>query len=290
MMNNALKSNASALIIEQLQARIDSKKIEVPMLPEVAGRVIQTTQDSDSDASDLTNLIQSDQSLAAHVMRIANSAAYSPSCNMVSLQQAITRLGMKGITEIALAASISSSLFNTPGFDKHIQYVLSCSLAAGLWAKECARACRKNVEAAFLSGLLHDIGRPVALQAVLEIASDLGVQLSIDEVHEIENTVQRAIGIQVLEQWEMPSSVQDVMAYFDRYQEPHKGQLQTTIVVAGSLIASHFMCNDAQDYCPSKEDILQHQVFTAINLYQNEIEQLLEREDDVKATMEAMSA
>ena len=138
-------SNLYTLVSEKLHSKIERNQLEVPMLPEVAGKVVRLTQDPESDASELAKLIQSDQTLAGHVMRVANSAAYSPNSSMVSLQQAITRLGMKLIAEIALGASINSTLFNTPGFEKHISYELKYSLAAGIWAKEVARSCRKNV-------------------------------------------------------------------------------------------------------------------------------------------------
>ncbi|RMF17534.1 MAG: HDOD domain-containing protein, partial [Gammaproteobacteria bacterium] len=64
------------------------------MLPEVVHKVIQITADPESGAADLVKVIQGDQALAARVMRIANSAAYSPTASIVSLQQAIARLGM----------------------------------------------------------------------------------------------------------------------------------------------------------------------------------------------------
>ena len=93
-------------IIEQLNQQIESaiadKTLVLPVLPQVTNNVLSLVHDADSDASSLAQLIQSDQSLASHVMRIANSAAYSPTAKMTSLQQAIARLGMQNIAEIAM--------------------------------------------------------------------------------------------------------------------------------------------------------------------------------------------
>ena len=96
---------------QSIASHLDSlteNQIEVPMLPDVANQVLVLSNDPDSDAAQLAKLIQSDQSLAGHVMRIANSAAYTPNASMVSLQQAVARLGMNLITEIALAASLNN--------------------------------------------------------------------------------------------------------------------------------------------------------------------------------------
>lgn len=282
-------SNTFSAISEKLADRIKNGDIEVPMLPEVAGKVLRLTQDPDSGAPELSTLIQSDQTLAGHVMKVANSALYSPNSSMVSLQQATARLGMKLIAEIALSASVNSTLFNTPGFEKHIEYEIKYSLASGLWAKEVARACRKNVEAAFLGGLLHDIGRPVAVQSALESASAMKIALSTEEVMALEDKHQRDISIKVVEKWEMPQSVCDVVAYFDKYDSPHSVQNQTMTVVAGSLLASHFMCEEVEGkQCMTKDEVIQHPVFADLNLYQDEIDGVLEREEAVNSALGAM--
>ncbi len=281
----------STLISEKLQQRIVHDQLDVPMLPEVAGKVMRLTQDPDSESVDLARLIQSDQILAGKVMRAANSAAYSPNSSIVSLQQAITRLGMKLIAEIALSASISAEVFNTPGFESHITYRIKYSLATGLWAKEVARASRKNVEAAFLAGLMHDIGRPVAVQSVLQIARSMNVKIAKEDVLRIEDEYQQQIGLRVLEKWEMPSSVCHSLQYFHDYSTPHSAQVQTMIVVAGALITSHYMCEQEGDKpCLSLEELKSEAVFADLNLYPDQIDALLEKETAVNSAVEAMSA
>lgn len=283
-------SPSISAVHKKLTDRIAKNQLEVPMLPEVAGKVVRLTQDPDSESSDLAKLIQSDQMLAGKVMRIANSAAYSPNSSMVSLQQAITRLGMKLITEIALSASVNTELFNTPGYEAHIAYEIKYSLLTGLWAKEVARACRKNVEAAFLTGLLHDIGRPVAVQTTLEILRKLDINLSKADVIEIEDQFQQSIGINVVKKWEMPSSVCQSVEYFHNYSEPHSAQMQTMIVFAGAIIASHFLCEEGeQNECMTIEELKEQVVFGDLNLYPDQIDQLLEKEEAINSTLEAMS-
>lgn len=278
-------------ISEELERRIAKNTLEVPMLPKVAGNVVRLTQDPDSEAADLSKLIQSDQSLAGNVMRVANSATYSPNNSMVSLQQAIARLGMKLIAEIALSASVNTRLFNTPGFEAHIAYELKYSLAAGLWAKEVARACRKNVEAAFLAGLLHDIGRPVVIQSVLEIIEDMKLQATKDEILLLEKNFQQQVGLRVVERWEMPSSVCHSVKYFHNYSEPHSAQMQTMIVVAGALVAGHLMFEeqDAEKSIPL-DSLKQHSVFGDLNLYPDQVDELLQQADKVNSTVEVMSS
>ena len=284
-------SNTSAQcqhVSAQLKMHIEKNHIDVPILPEVAGKAVRLTQNPESTSNELAKLIQSDQTLAGHVMRVANSAAYSPNASILTLQQAITRLGMKMIAEIALAASINSSLFDTPGFENYIERKLKFSLATALWAKEVARACRRNVEAAFLAGLLHDIGRPVAIQDALNTARKAKITLTEEELFILEDTYQRPIGIRVIKLWEMPNSVQNAIRYFDNYNTAHPSQNQTLSIVAGSLFARHFMNEAEENNTLSRDDLFSHPVFAALNLYPDELEKLIEKIDNIRSAIEVM--
>ena len=123
-------------ISQQLEQRIGNKSLVLPMLPQVITQVLSLVNDVDSDASALAKLIQSDQALAGHVMRIANSAAYSPNAKMTSLQQAIARLGMQNIAEIAMAATMGPKMFQAEGFESLIKEIWESSLATAVWARE----------------------------------------------------------------------------------------------------------------------------------------------------------
>lgn len=278
-------SSQAGDIAAVLQARIKSGQLDVPMLPEVAGRVATLSQDPESDAVKLAQLIQSDQSLAGHVMRIANSAAYSPNATLVSLQQAITRLGMNLISDIAVAASISTKMFHTPGFEAHVDAIWRHALATALWSKEVARACRRNVEATFLCGLLHSIGRPVVLHAAIEIAAAEGFELGEGDALALEVRYQQPVGITVAEKWEMPKIVCQAIRHFSDYQQAPEAAEQTAMISAGAGLASHML---EPDTLPLQQ-LLDRAAFADVNLYQDEIEQLLEKSADILSTMETMT-
>ncbi len=276
--------NIEALTLA-LEKKIQSGQLEVPMLPEVAGRVVILSQDAESDALQLAQLIQSDQSLAGHVMRIANSAAYTPNASLVSLQQAITRLGMSLISEIALAASISSKMFNAPGYEQHISDIWRHALATALWSKEVARVCRRNVEAAFLCGLLHSIGRPVALQAILELNNKQASQLDREQCLQLEQRYHKRAGAEVIKRWGMPKIVSESIAYFDDYSKESLAGDPAKIITAGAHFATHQLTPDAL----SSEALLQKEVLADLNLYGDEVDLLMDKQEFVIQAMEDMS-
>ena len=68
-----------------------SRALEVPLLPNVAAEVLSSSLDDESNAARLAELIQQDQGLASHLLRVVNSPAFRGSAEIVALQQAIAR-------------------------------------------------------------------------------------------------------------------------------------------------------------------------------------------------------
>lgn len=273
------------ILTPMLDQMIADGDIEVPMLPEVANKAVTLAQNPDSNANEMANLISADQSLAAHVMRIANSAAYTPNASLTSLQQAIARLGMALISEIAVAASIGTKMFNTPGYEDHIGNIWCHALSSALWAKEIARKIRSNVETSFLSGLLHSVGRPVVVQASLDLAMKRGITLSPEEVFYVEDMYYQKIGVAVVENWGMPQVIQEVISYFEEPECAPNASDQTAIIKAAALFAHNMLDPERV----TKADLIDHPVLGSLNLYPDEIEELLEKSDVVKSSMETMS-
>lgn len=278
-------SDAVRELSTELKNLLEKGDIQVPLLPQVASQVIHLSQNPESDALQLAQLIQSDPSLAAHVMHIANSAAYTPNFTLVSLQQAITRLGMNLICDIAVAASISTKIFNTPGYESHIEYTWRHALLTALWSKEIARTCRLNVEATFLCGLLHSIGKPVALQTALEICSHKNLTVTAEILHRVEEAMNIEVGRCVLDQWQMPMIICEALQYFYHYKDAPHAKEQTAIVNAAAHLALHTL----QPQNLEREELLELTVFSELNLYPDEVQALLERQTDMVTSMEAMS-
>lgn len=265
-----LTDEAKVLAVK-LKKSLREKDFVVPLLPDIARRVLALTEDPKSDAHKLAQLIQSDQSLAGHVMRIANSAAYSPSASLLSLQQAIARLGMRLISEIALAATVNGKLFNVPGFETHLSLVWRHALLSALWAKEIARSTRRNVEASFLCGLLHSIGRPVVLQASLEIAKRLQITIDRAEHLHIEAQLHSLFSATVIEHWGMPRLIHEAVAFIDNYQDAPQFSEQACAISAAAEFANHSL--DPVKY--SADALRQSAVLADLNLYPDDIEKLL---------------
>lgn len=287
--NNVTLSEYAQILAEHLETQLKEKNFDMPMLPDVASRVLALSNDPDSDAAQLAKLIQSDQALSGHVMRIANSAAYTPNASMVSLQQAIARLGMSLITEIALAASLNSKMFKAPLFKDRLVEIWDHALASALWGKEVARISKKNVEASFLCGLLHSIGRPVVLQSISEQLEATKQSISPEEARQLEDQFHVAFGAVIVDKWQMPGIVQEAVQYYQDYRQARHHRDQAMVIHAADKLAGDTLACQKQGVC-KLDTVLDDDVFAGLNLYQDEIEKLKEQTEKVLAGMEAMRA
>src|SRR5882762_4506588 len=133
-------------------------------LPRVCAQLAELTAQQATDAAQLARLIQSDPALAGELMRVANSPALRPRSPIVSLQQAVSWLGVAEVRNIAMEVMLRGEVFTAPGHEPESEELWREAWLAGLWAKEIARERRKHVESAFLAALMHRTGAALALK------------------------------------------------------------------------------------------------------------------------------
>ena len=166
-------ADQSSTLKHLLTERVTKGELELPVLSETSTRLLQLCNDAESSPRDLARYIRQDLAIAGHLLRIANSSLYCGGMPIVSLQQAIARLGVAKLKEIVIVISCGIRVFCAKGFETEVRESFRCSLGVAAFAQEIARQCRMNVEEAFLCGLLHDVGRPVLLQLIADLKAEL---------------------------------------------------------------------------------------------------------------------
>lgn len=138
-------------------------------LPDVAIRIMQIAENPAATEEMVHDVLTTDPSLAARVLKVVNSAFYRRQREVSTPRAAIRLLGIGAIRNIALAASLHR-LFRgrrgIPGFDPADLW--AHSVAVGTAARAISQRTGVGLpEEAMLAGLLHDIGVIVAMQAWL---------------------------------------------------------------------------------------------------------------------------
>lgn len=271
--------------LEQLLIeRIRKGAIELPLLPQVASRILAMVYDPDAEAAKLAELIHQDQALAAHVIRIANSPAYMTRNPVVSLQHAVSMLGMNLMSELAFSASIKGSAFKVPGWDGEVKGLWHYSLASGAYAKEIARMRRFNVESAYLCGLLHGIGKPVVLQTLVALAKEQGCTLTQGLLHQLLDGYYIQVGLLVADDWGLPPPVVESIGFHSDYQYAKAAKQECMTTCLAGRLGKHFLDPKGFDEATVRD----HAVFADLNLYPKDIDALLAHKNQVQAVVEAM--
>ena len=264
---------------------LDEREVELPPMPATAAQVMQLCQQEDTDAAKLSSVIHGDQTIASNVLRVANSAAYMGQVPCSSLQQAVSRLGMQSITEIALAVSVRSRMFANEQCADLLASLWQHSVLTGFFTKEIARMRRRNVEIAFLCGLLHDVGKALLLNNVDKAAGSSS--LSAAELHHAVHEHHVDAGVLLAEEWKLPDQVRESVACHHQVDQAKSfADMAMTVCLADQL--SHFCAPNELADPVTEDDLRGHEVLVGLNLYRDQVGELLAMKDRALEVTEGM--
>lgn len=284
-------SLASNPVLSRVRAALatgfDSGKFALPVLPLVAGRVMALSNDANADVGDLSDLIHQDQGLAGNVLRIANSAAYSVGEPIVSLRQAVMRLGMNTLSEIAVAACLQGNTFRTPGHDTYRKRLLVHAFIAGGFAKELARHQRCNVEAMFLCGLLHSIGHPVVMHLIATaLPAGTLADLTEREVATLGREFHRSAAAAVTVAWKLPQQVQVAAVHFEHPDAAPEFVDEARLTALAAQLAGWVVYGDPPDVTAVRE----LPGWAELNFYPDDVDAVLDRREVLAESASAFAA
>lgn len=266
-------STLPATLERDFTAKVARLELELPLLPEASATILSETAKTDWSAAKIVDALKRDAALSAHLLRIANSPAFCGASPVVSIQQAVTRLGGSHLRQLAVVIACETRAFAAPGFEAEVRAVFRHSLAVALCAKEIARQRRANVEAAFLAGLLHDLGWPVVIQGLSQLAG--GAALPRDAVLERAELLHASLGGAVARAWKLPEAV--AVAIVGHHDAATEDPLTATVAFADAL-AQH-----AGGSPWPEERLLALPATRSLNLYPDVVESLAKKSPELWA-------
>lgn len=192
----------------------------LPSLPHILFKLIEICNSEKSTIKDISGIINKDSSLTAKVIKMVNSAYYGLSNRVTNIDQALVLLGTDAVKNISISASVNQvfnqanihSLFDMMIFWRHS---LMCAVLARVIAKKTLYV---SPDEAFLSGLLHDIGKLVLLVNFPKEYSDI-LKSSNDQSDLIlAGEAQRGathceVGAWLINRWALQSFIGDAILY-----------------------------------------------------------------------------
>lgn len=200
-----------------LERRLGCNELVVPLLPEVAIRVMRLRADPALTAAQLAAIVDADPAFTMYVLRVASSAAKRPATPIVSLHQAVAWLGFEAVGNIAFTLALQGKMLNVPGQSQTARRLWRHSLASALWSKHLSHMLARDAGLGYLCGLLHTIGKPVTLAAVHDIAQRGQIKLTTEEYLRLIETFHRHVGALVVGAWGVAPQVLTALMQWEAY-------------------------------------------------------------------------
>ncbi len=202
---------------ERLLRIIEDELQDLPPLPAVIMRVMQTVNDPTTSAADLNRLISADQALASKVLRLVNSSYYGFPRKIATITNAVVILGFNTVRNLTTSLGVFNA-FDARGqqtaLDRKAYWAhsMGAAVAAGVIARRKGIGS-KSVEEVFIGGLLHDIGKlfldqyfPDQYAIAIKLAG--AAKISIWESEKTALGVGHAlVGKRIAEKWNLPHSL-----------------------------------------------------------------------------------
>ena len=201
----------------RLAGYLENDELAVPILPDVAVRVVASGTRNTADAQALARIINADPALTMYVMRIAASAPKRPATPILSLQHAVAWLGLDEVANIAFTLALQGKMLDVKGQQRKARRLWRHSLASALWARQLAHMLARETGMCYLCGLLHNIGKVVTLGAANDVALRAGCELGAEDYDRLIDAFHAQVGARVLGSWALPATVPAVLAHWQAH-------------------------------------------------------------------------
>lgn len=197
---------------------VDPQKIwsstQLPTLPSVAVRLLEISQNPESEISEVTDVIKSDPAITAKILKSTNSAYFGFRSEVTSLDRAVPLLGTTVVTSLALSFSLSESAMQTGPLAEHYKSYWMQSVIQAVAAELLAERAKIGLSCDhFLAGLLTDLGRLAMLKVIPDeylpvIESANKERLALYELEKATLGCDHVdIGVKLMENWQLPPAL-----------------------------------------------------------------------------------
>jgi HD-like signal output (HDOD) protein len=266
----------------------------LPTLPVIVQQIQKLIENPNSNMSQIALIITRDQSIAARVVRLVNSAFYGLGNKISSIQQAIMLLGLNTVKNLVIGVSVvktfegarNASIFDREKFWLHS---FACATGARLIARKLGR---EEPEDYFMAGLLHDIGILVLDQFFHEEFIEI-VQRTLRTNNELTDVETSVLGITHCEiggfmaaKWRIPEYLSLAIRH---HHKPLLFELETEdfrFITAAVHIADTNACNRGNNPGFPCTFTLHEPTLRLTGLKSNEIDDIfIHVESDIKQVM-----
>ncbi len=210
---------------------------EVPTFPTTVIKALETLRDSDSNAQDVAAVVGADPGLTVRLLKLVNSAGFSPAKPVNSVDQAVAVAGFGAVESLVLSVGVNAALPRTEvdGFDQ-ARFWRTASRRATTARAFAGELHPASASVSFTAGLLQDMAVPLLAAArpdygpILQAWHADGEDLDRLEAAAFEWN-HAGVGEMLCGRWELPQTLAGAIG-------GHHGGVDETDVPPGVLLAA----------------------------------------------------
>lgn len=191
--------------------------IQLRPLPATALQIMKACRNEELNVQDLIQLVECDPAISTRVLSMVNSSMYGYSREIASIDQAVVVLGFKSLSQLAVSIAaekvFSEGDVAVDARSTLFDHSLGCAAVARLLAKHSG--LQSDSGAAFLAGMLHDVGKlvffDVAPNAYLDM-HELPHANLLEREQDAFGINHTAIGKKFGEHWGLPATINEAIA------------------------------------------------------------------------------
>jgi len=237
------KKQDDSLTGQALKKKILRHMKDLPPIPQTILKARDVMANPDSDFKELANLFETDQAIAAKILKLANSPYYGYSGKITSIQRASVILGHRTLVELLTVIGTAGLLGN-----KLVGYWLD---SGALWKHSLAVAFGSKIIAsktepalsndAFTSGLIHDVGKLILDQYIKE-RWELFEKFMVDGEHTFLDAEKKILDLdhaevasEVCKNWNIPEPLTVAIRYHHHPSRSNDSKLAYIVHVADAI-------------------------------------------------------
>jgi HD-like signal output (HDOD) protein len=180
----------------------------LPVLPEVAQRILSLLREPEMSVNDLVKVINEDQVIALRILKLANSAMYGGLMEIKDLKSACARLGMRVISN-AVQTIANGRLYKSTdaAMKRYMEDLWRHAVASAHCANEIATVLAEPcTDIYFVAGLIHDVGKVLLLDILSSKGSSIMRTLneSPELFQEVLSQYHALVGLHIIDHWNLP--------------------------------------------------------------------------------------
>jgi len=271
-------------VITVLAKRLARGDIEFPVMPDIGMRAAELSKNNETSIVELSELISQDAALSSKLISIANSAHYNAGKGFDSIEDAISRIGLRDVCNLIVVISNKSMFEKSTGvFAEKLDLLWVHSFATA----SCAKFIALNIEAnnpdrIFSIGLLHDIGKLVLFTILFELSKKRKVDKK--SLYDTVSQLHVQFGKAIVEKWNMPQDFIDGVTGHHDDGNMAKHSQATQIISFANLMVRKLGYSLVED---DGSPLVDTELAKLLNIDEQDIKKILEQTEEYVVSLKS---